>query len=251
MNAARSLRDLPIAPELVIVAVRGDEVLEFADEAATIGAKALLVLPAGPEDDGGVAPDQEHRLLEIVRGAGSRMVGPGSLGVRNTAAEVSLNATLRGVSVHPGGLAIGSHAVGLGLGLLGHAAARRLGVSVFVSLGNRTDVSTSDLLEWCGEDERTAAVMLYVESFGDPQRFTRVAQRVARTNRSSWSKGGGRSPLALRRAPAQRRRCVAMPHSTRYCIKPGLCASIAARSCSRPPSCSRASRCHAEASSAS
>ena len=194
MTAARSLRDLPIAPELVIVAVRGDEVLEFADEAATIGAKALLVLPAGPEDDGGVAPDQEHRLLEIVRGAGLRMVGPGSLGVLNTAAEVSLNATLRGVSVHPGGLAIGSHAVGLGLGLLGHAAARRLGVSVFVSLGNRTDVSTSDLLEWCGEDERTAAVMLYVESFGDPQRFTRVAQRVARDKPVLVVKGGRAEP---------------------------------------------------------
>lgn len=91
-----------------------------------------------------------------------------------------VNATFRRVSVESGGLAIGSHAVGLGLGLLGHAAARRLGVSVFVSLGNRVDVSTSDLLEWCGDDERTAAVMLYVESFGDPRRFTRVAQRVAR-----------------------------------------------------------------------
>lgn len=195
MTAARSLRDLPIAPELVILAVRGDEVLGFADEAAVTGAKALLVLPIDPEDGGGVAPDQERRLLEIVRGSGLRMVGPGSLGVLNTAAEVSLNATPRGVPVQPGGLAIGSHAVGLGLGLLGHAAARRLGVSVFVSLGNRTDVSTSDLLEWCGEEERTAAVMLYVESFGDPQRFTRVAKRVARDKPILVVKGGLPEPV--------------------------------------------------------
>jgi acyl-CoA synthetase (NDP forming)/GNAT superfamily N-acetyltransferase len=197
MPAARHLRDLSIAPELVVIAAGGDEVLEFADEAAAIGAKALLVLPAGPEDDGGASPEQERRLLEIVRGAGLRMVGPGSLGVLNTAAEVSLNATFRGVSVRPGGLAIGSHAVGLGLGLLGHAAARRLGVSVFVSLGSRTDVSTSDLLEWCGEDERTAAVMLYVESFGDPQRFTRVAQRVARDKPVLVVKGGPVEPARL------------------------------------------------------
>ncbi|MGZ4220685.1 MAG: GNAT family N-acetyltransferase [Solirubrobacteraceae bacterium] len=194
MTAARSLRDLPTTPELVILAVHDDEVLAFADEAAATGAKALLILPAGPEDDGGLTPEQEHRLLEIVRGSGLRMVGPGSLGVLNTAAEVSLNATFRGVSVQPGGLAIGSHAVGLGLGLLGHAAARRLGVSVFVSLGNRTDVSTSDLLEWCGEDERTAAVMLYVESFGDPQRFTRVAERVARDQPVLVVRGGRREP---------------------------------------------------------
>ncbi len=194
MTAARSLRDLPTTPELVILAVRDDEVLAFAEEAAATGAKALLILPAGPEDDGGLTPEQEHRLLEMVRGSGLRMVGPGSLGVLNTAAEVSLNATFRGVSVQPGGLAIGSHAVGLGLGLLGHAAARGLGVSVFVSLGNRTDVSTSDLLEWCGEDERTAAVMLYVESFGDPQRFTRVAERVARDKPVLVVKGGRPEP---------------------------------------------------------
>jgi len=191
MSAARSLGELPVAPELVISAVGGDDLLECAAEAAAAGAKALLVLPVGPEDDGEGAAEQENRLLEIVRGAGLRMVGPGSLGVLNTATDVSLNATFRGVSVERGGLAIGSHAVGLGLGLLGHAAARRLGVSVFVSLGNRADVSTSDLLEWCEDDERTAAVMLYVESFGDPQRFTRVAERVAREKPVLVVKGGG------------------------------------------------------------
>lgn len=190
LNAAHSLRDLAVAPELVIIAPNGDDVPEFAAEAAETGAKALLVLPAGPEDDGGVSAAQELRLLEILRGAGLRMVGPGSLGVLNTAPEVSLNATFRGVTVQPGGLAIGSHAVGLGLGLLGHAAARGLGVSAFVSLGGRVDVSTSDLLEWCGDDERTTVVMLYVESFGDPQRFTRVAQRVAREKPVLVVKGG-------------------------------------------------------------
>jgi acyl-CoA synthetase (NDP forming)/RimJ/RimL family protein N-acetyltransferase len=191
MSAARSLDALPVAPELVVIAAGGDDLLEYAAEAAASEAKALLVLPPGPDDDGVGSAEQEDRLLEIVRGSGLRMVGPGSLGTLNTATDVSLNATFRGVSVERGGLAIGSHAAGLGLGLLGHAAARRLGVSVFVSLGNRADVSTSDLLEWCEDDERTAAVMLYMESFGDPQRFMRVAERVAREKPVLVVKGGG------------------------------------------------------------
>jgi acetate---CoA ligase (ADP-forming) len=81
--------------------------------------------------------------------------------------------------VRAGGLAIGSQAGGLGL--LGQAAARQLGVSMFVSVGDRADVSTNDLLEWCEQDERTAAVMLYVETFGNPEHFTRIARRVSRT----------------------------------------------------------------------
>jgi acyl-CoA synthetase (NDP forming) len=180
MRAARSLAELKIVPELVIIAAAGDELLEFAADAASIGARALLLLPAGPEDDGDASPEQAERLLEIVRGTGLRIVGPGSLGVVNTAADVSLNATYSGASIHPGGLAIGSHAVALGLGLLGHAAARQLGVSVLVALGSLADVSANDLLEWCEEDERTATVMLYVETFGDPERFMRIARSVSR-----------------------------------------------------------------------
>jgi acyl-CoA synthetase (NDP forming)/RimJ/RimL family protein N-acetyltransferase len=180
MLAARSLGELPHVPELVIIAAGGDELVEFAAEAAACGARALLVLSANPEHDGGPALERDRRLLEILRGSGLRMIGPSSLGVLNTAEGVSMNATFSGADIQTGGLAIGSHAAALGLGLLGHAAARGLGVSMFVTLGRRADVSTSDLLECCEEDERTAAVVLYVETFGDPQRFTRVAKRVAR-----------------------------------------------------------------------
>ena len=178
--AVRSLAELEIAPELVIIAVAGDEVLEFAAEAAAKGARALLVLPAGLDDDGMASVQRHERLLEIVRGSGLRLVGPGSLGVINTAAEVSLNATFSGARVRAGGLAIGAQAVAPGIGLLGHAQARQMGVSILVSIGGRADVSTNDLLEWCEADDRTAVVMLYVESFGNPKRFTRVAQRVSR-----------------------------------------------------------------------
>ena len=179
-QAARSLAELDDVPELVIITAPGDELLEFAAEAAGAGAKALLLLPAGLDDDGVASRERDERLLEIVRDSGMRLVGPGALGVVNMAAEVSLNATFSGASVRAGALAIGAQAVAPGLGLLGHAQARQMGISVLVSLGGRADVSTNDLLEWCEADERTAVVMLYVESFGNPERFTRVAQRVSR-----------------------------------------------------------------------
>ncbi len=179
MRAVRSLGELERAPELVIIAAAGDEQLEFAADAAANGARALLVVvPGGAEEDGEASAEREQLLLEIVRGAGLRMVGPNSWGVLNTAAEVSLNTTFTGGTVGAGGLAIGSQSGGLGL--LGNAAARQLRISMFASVGDRADVSTNDLLEYWEDDERTAAVMLYVETFGNPEHFTRIARRVSR-----------------------------------------------------------------------
>jgi acetate---CoA ligase (ADP-forming) len=125
--AVRRLAELEAAPELVIITAAGDDVLEFAAEAAANGARALLVLPAGLEDDGVTSVEREERLLEVVRGSGLRLVGPSSLGVVNTAAEVSLNATFSEARVRAGALAIGAQAIAPGLGLLGHAEARRWG----------------------------------------------------------------------------------------------------------------------------
>jgi acyl-CoA synthetase (NDP forming) len=203
MRAARSLAEMEVAPDLVIIAASGDEVIEFAAEAAAQGAHALLVLPPGPEQEGVEASlAREERLLQIDRGAGLRMVGPSSLGVLNTAAEVSLNATFTGASVRAGALAIGSPSGAVGIGLLGHAAARQLGVSMFVSLGSRADVSTNDLLECWEHDERTSAVVLYVESFGSPERFTRIARRVSRSKPILVVKGRRRAERELSDAPS-------------------------------------------------
>jgi acetate---CoA ligase (ADP-forming) len=180
MRAARSLSELDEPAELVVIAVPPEEVLEVAEEATRHGAKALLVLSAGFADDGGEGRTREQRLLEIVRSAGLRMVGPNCLGVLNTDPTVRLNATFAGARVPAGRLAISSQSGAIGIALLGHAAARRLGVSSFASLGNRADVSTNDLLELWEEDGRTAAVVLYLETFGNPERFARIAQRVSR-----------------------------------------------------------------------
>jgi acetate---CoA ligase (ADP-forming) len=180
MRAARALDELPEVPELVIIALPAPEVLDVAEQAAQRGARALLVLSSGFADDGEEGREREERLLEIVRSAGLRLVGPNCLGVLNTDAAVRLNATFTAVKVPPGGLAVCSQSGALGIALLGRARAWGLGVSSFASLGNRADVSTNDLLELWEEDDRTAAVLLYVENFGNPDRFSRIARRVSR-----------------------------------------------------------------------
>ena len=179
-RSVRTLRELEVAPDLVILAVEGNAVLDFAAEAAAKGARALLVVPAGPEQDIVASSWVEDKLLEIVRDAGLRLVGPNSLGLINTAPNVRLNATFTGASVSSGALAICSASGAVGIGLLAHTAALGLGVSLFASLGNRADVSTNDVLEWCEHDERTAAVILYLDTFGNPEHFTRIARRVSR-----------------------------------------------------------------------
>src|SRR6266496_2354729 len=141
MRAARNMGELEVAPELVIIAAAGDEVLEFAADAAANGAKAVVVIPSDAEEDGAGSAGREQRLLEIVRGAGLRMVGPHSWGVLNTAQQISLNTTFTSASVRAGGLAIGSQSGGLGL--LGQAAARQLGVAIFVSAGQPKPVVAS------------------------------------------------------------------------------------------------------------
>jgi acetate---CoA ligase (ADP-forming) len=195
VQAARSIMELTFVPELVVIATGGEDVLEFATQAAATGSAALVVAP-GPQESG--TSDREERLLEIVRDAGMRLVGPNSLGVLNTADSVALNATLSGATVSAGGLAICSQSAAPGIGLLGHAAARQLGISILVSTGHRADVSTNDLLEWCEEDERTVAVMLYMETFGNPEHFTRIAQRVSRKKPILALKGRRRTQLARR-----------------------------------------------------
>ena len=180
IRVAPSIAALEYAPELVVSAVPAAEVVQVAREAADKGAKALIVLRCETADGASQAHEWEEPLLDVVRTAGMRLVGPNCLGVLNTDPQVSLNATLAGFRVPAGRLAICSESGAIGIALLGHAAARRLGVSSFASLGQRADVSTNDLLEIWEEDPRTAVLMLYVETVGNPERFARIARRVAR-----------------------------------------------------------------------
>jgi acyl-CoA synthetase (NDP forming)/GNAT superfamily N-acetyltransferase len=190
-RAARSLSELAEAPELAVVAVPAAEVLGVVREAASCGVRALLVVSAGFSDsDEPEGREREEAVLDAVRAHGLRLLGPNALGVVNTDPAVSLHALIGRVGVAPGGLALSSQSGALGLALLGHAAARGLGISSFVALGNRADVSTNDLLEHWADDESTAVVALYMESFGNPRRFSQVSRRVSRRKPILAVKGG-------------------------------------------------------------
>jgi acyl-CoA synthetase (NDP forming) len=181
MRAAPSAADLTDPPELAIVAVPAAEVLDAVVEAADAGARGVLVISAGFSDtDEPEGREREEALLEAVRARGVRLVGPNSLGLVNSDPAVDLAAVVGEAETRPGGLALSSQSGALGLALLGHAAARRLGIAAFVSLGNRADVSTNDLLEYWADDPRCTVLALYVESFGNPRRFSQVSRRVSR-----------------------------------------------------------------------
>jgi acetate---CoA ligase (ADP-forming) len=180
-RAVPAIADLPDPPELVIVSVPAPEVLDAVVEAADAGARGVLVVATGFSDsDEPEGREREEALLAAARARGVRLVGPNSVGLVNTDPAVELHGLLEAVDTRPGGLALSSQSGALGLALLGHAAARRLGVAAFVSLGNRADVSTNDLLEYWADDPRCTVIALYVESFGNPRRFSQVSRRVSR-----------------------------------------------------------------------
>ena len=122
---------------------------------------------------------RQEQLLALVRGHGARLIGPNCLGIASSTA--SLNATFAPHAFPPGSIGFSSQSGALGLALLAQAEGRGLGFSSFVSIGNKADVSSNDLLEYWEDDPATAVVLLYLESFGNPRRFGRIARRVART----------------------------------------------------------------------
>jgi acetyl coenzyme A synthetase (ADP forming)-like protein len=174
----RTIAEIPDDVDLVVISVPASGVLEVAEEALRKGARALVVISAGFAETGSDGAERQDRLLALVRAHGARLIGPNCLGI--AVAGPSLNATFAGRSAPPGNIGFSSQSGALGLALLEAAVTRGLGLSAFVSIGNKADVSTNDLLEWWEDDAETEAILLYVESFGNPRRFARLARRVAR-----------------------------------------------------------------------
>ncbi|MGH3014155.1 MAG: GNAT family N-acetyltransferase, partial [Gaiellaceae bacterium] len=173
-----SVSEIPDAVDLAVVSLPAAAVLEAAEDALRRGARALVVISAGFAEVGSEGAERQERLLALVRAHGARLIGPNCLGI--AAAGASLNATFAARSAPSGNIGFSSQSGALGLALLEAAEARGLGLSAFVSIGNKADVSSNDLLEWWEDDDATAVILLYVESFGNPRRFGRLARRVAR-----------------------------------------------------------------------
>jgi len=180
IRAYPSVRELPEPVDLAVIAVPRDAVLPVVDDCAERGVKALVVITAGFAEVGAGGRELQQRLVEKVRGYGMRMVGPNCLGLLNTDPKVQLNASFSPVFPPPGRIAMSSQSGALGLAILALARGLQLGLSTFVSVGNKADVSGNDLLQYWEEDGQTDVILLYLESFGNPRRFSRIARRVSR-----------------------------------------------------------------------
>jgi acetyl coenzyme A synthetase (ADP forming)-like protein len=178
VRAYRTIEDIPDPIDLAVICLPGGRVLDAAEEALRKGVPALCVISAGFAEMGSEGAERQEKLLTLVRAHGARLVGPNCLGIAVPA--IGLNATFAPRALPPGRIAFSSQSGALGLALLEKASERGLGFSAFVSIGNKADVSSNDLLEWWEEDEGTDVVLLYLESFGNPQKFARVAGRLAR-----------------------------------------------------------------------
>jgi acetyl coenzyme A synthetase (ADP forming)-like protein len=174
--------------DLAVICLPGELVLDAAEEALAAGVRALAVISAGFAETGSDGAERQQRLLGLVRAHGARLLGPNCLGIASTA--VQLNATFAPRSFPPGKIGFSSQSGALGLALLERAEASGLGVTSFVSIGNKADVSSNDLLEWWEDDDATELVVLYLESFGNPRAFARIARRLARRKPILALKGG-------------------------------------------------------------
>ncbi len=180
LTAYPSLRELPVSPELVVIAVPRDAVLDSIDDCAACGVRSVIVITAGFAEIGPEGRELQRKLLEKVRGYGMRMVGPNCLGLLNTDPAVRLNASFAPQFPTRGNVAFCSQSGALGLAIISQTRKRQLGISSFISMGNKADVSGNDLLQYWDEDKQTDVILLYLESFGNPRRFARIAQRVSR-----------------------------------------------------------------------
>ncbi len=178
--AWRSVRDIPGPVDLAIVVVPKDLVLEVVEECGAKGVSAVVVISAGFREVGEEGARREAQLMDRIRAHGMRLVGPNCMGVLNTDPDVQMNATFAPTMPPAGPVSFLSQSGALGVTILDYAAEYGIGIRNFISVGNKPDVSGNDLLEHWETDPETRVILMYLETFGNPRRFTRIARRVAR-----------------------------------------------------------------------
>jgi len=210
LKAHAKVSDIPDHVDLAVIAVPADAVLEVVQDCAAAGVKALLVGSAGFAEAGPDGEKLQHELLRTARESGMRVIGPNSFGVINSHPDVRLNATLVPALPPAGHLGLFSQSGALGIAVLADAARRNLGISMFASAGNRVDVSGNDFMQYWIDDDDTHAVGLYLESMGNPRKFSRIARQLAlrkpvivvKSGISSYSVPPGHRARATRVPPA-------------------------------------------------
>ncbi|WP_018761097.1 bifunctional acetate--CoA ligase family protein/GNAT family N-acetyltransferase [Arthrobacter sp. 135MFCol5.1] len=175
------LSEVPEPVQLAIVAVPYEEVAGVMEDCAAAGVKGVVMATAGFADDGERGLLRQRAMVRQARANGMRVIGPASLGIANTHPDVSLNASMAPTMPLRGGLGLFSQSAAIGVSLYAASSRRRLGLSSLLSAGNRADVSGNDMMQYWEDDGDTTAVGLYLESIGNPRKFSRIARRLART----------------------------------------------------------------------
>jgi acetyl coenzyme A synthetase (ADP forming)-like protein len=171
---------IPHDVDLVIIAVPSPRVEAVVDDCLAKQVGAICIITAGFGECGAEGRERERAIVAKARAAGCRVVGPNCMGLLNTDPSVSLNATFSPVYPPAGNVAMSTQSGALGLAILDHAKKLKIGISSFVSIGNKADVSGNDLLEYWEHDANTSVILLYLESFGNPAKFSRLARRISR-----------------------------------------------------------------------
>lgn len=202
---------IPGAVDCAVIAVPAPAVLEVVDACAAKGVHGLVVVTSGFSELGPVGAELERRVVERAHRGGMRIIGPNCIGVITTDNGVRMNATFAARAPQSGPIAFASQSGALGIAMLERAEEAGLGISGFVSMGNKVDVSSNDLVRYWEADEQTSVILLYLESFGNPRAFSRVARRVSRTKPIVAVKAGRSAAGA--RAAASHTAALASPDS--------------------------------------
>jgi len=181
VRAYPSIVDVPGPVDLAVVVVPAVAVMDAVRECGTKGVRSLVVISSGFAETGEEGRRLQRELLSLCREFGMRLIGPNCMGIMNLAPPVRLNATF-GPQVPPHGhVAFSSQSGALGLAVIEYAGELGLGLSSFVSVGNKADISGNDLLHYWTEDDDTEVILLYLESFGNPRKFARITRQVGKT----------------------------------------------------------------------
>jgi acetyl coenzyme A synthetase (ADP forming)-like protein len=193
-----TVESIPGPIDLAVIVVPAASVLDVARACARKGVKALVVISAGFSETGKEGQERQAELVRICRSSGMRLIGPNCMGILNADPEVRLDATFAPHVPPPGRVGFSSQSGALGLAIIDHANSLGLGISTFVSVGNKADISGNDLVRYWESDDRTDVILLYLESFGNPRKFSQIARRVGRQKpivvvKSGRSQAGARA----------------------------------------------------------
>jgi acetyl coenzyme A synthetase (ADP forming)-like protein len=194
-----SVLDIPGEVDMAIIVVPARIVAGVADECGHKGVRVLVVISDGFKETGPEGASREKELRDIAMGHGMRIIGPNCMGVINTDPAIKMNATFSPVFPPRGNVAFLSQSGAMGLVVLEYASNLDMGISTFVSVGNRADISSNDLLRYWEQDTATDVILLYLESFGNPRKFSRIARRVTAKKPIVVVKGGS-TPAGSRAA---------------------------------------------------